>query len=161
MTKLWIIYFQVSHWIYSLIRIELGDTLDIVAYSPLLELTTSSCRAFFRRTVSEGKVYRACSRGSNNCTIDPVNRTNCKCCRFNKCLEVDPVNKFKYCILYLSCTNNSYMNHSLHKNRENTWLYYGSIPVIHKNFFMILYQTILYIQMKKTCFKHWTICSVD
>jgi len=47
-----------------------------------------SCRAFFRRSIGNGKEYRYCSRKTDNCVVDTVSRTNCKKCRFQKCLKV-------------------------------------------------------------------------
>merc|ERR1719483_1368032 len=47
-----------------------------------------SCRAFFRRTIGSGKDYRYCSRKTDACEVDAVTRTNCKKCRFQKCLQV-------------------------------------------------------------------------
>jgi len=47
-----------------------------------------SCRAFFRRCIGAGKEYRNCSRKTDRCVVDAVNRTNCKKCRFQKCLKV-------------------------------------------------------------------------
>jgi len=47
-----------------------------------------SCRAFFRRTIGSGKTYRYCSRKTDSCVVDAVSRTNCKKCRFMKCLKV-------------------------------------------------------------------------
>jgi len=47
-----------------------------------------SCRAFFRRSVGNGKEYRFCSRKTDNCQVDTVSRTNCKKCRLKKCLAI-------------------------------------------------------------------------
>lgn len=47
-----------------------------------------SCRAFFRRSIGNGKEYRYCSRKTDTCVVDAVSRTNCKKCRFQKCLQV-------------------------------------------------------------------------
>jgi len=47
-----------------------------------------SCRAFFRRSIGNGKEYRYCSRKTDRCVVDTVSRTNCKKCRFQKCLRV-------------------------------------------------------------------------
>lgn len=47
-----------------------------------------SCRAFFRRSIGNGKEYRYCSRKTDACVVDAVSRTNCKKCRFQKCLQV-------------------------------------------------------------------------
>jgi len=47
-----------------------------------------SCRAFFRRTVGSQREYLKCSRGDDSCTVDAVNRTNCKKCRYKKCIKV-------------------------------------------------------------------------
>lgn len=47
-----------------------------------------SCRAFFRRSIGSGKDYRYCSRKTDACVVDAVSRTNCKKCRFQKCLKV-------------------------------------------------------------------------
>merc|ERR1739838_780919 len=47
-----------------------------------------SCRAFFRRSIGSGKDYRYCSRKTDACVVDAVSRTNCKKCRFQKCLQV-------------------------------------------------------------------------
>eukprot|EP00092_Neocalanus_flemingeri_P058229 GFUD01069348.1.p1 GENE.GFUD01069348.1~~GFUD01069348.1.p1 ORF type:complete len:475 (-),score=70.21 GFUD01069348.1:54-1478(-) len=45
-------------------------------------------RAFFRRSIGSGKDYRYCSRKTDACVVDAVSRTNCKKCRFQKCLLV-------------------------------------------------------------------------
>jgi len=47
-----------------------------------------SCRAFFRRCIGSGKEYSNCSRKTDRCVVDAVNRTNCKKCRLQKCLKV-------------------------------------------------------------------------
>jgi len=47
-----------------------------------------SCRAFFRRCIGTGKEYKTCSRKTDRCVVDAVNRTNCKKCRLQKCLKV-------------------------------------------------------------------------
>merc|ERR1711915_624149 len=44
-----------------------------------------SCRAFFRRGVP--KQVR-CAFGHDKCKITRQNRTGCKLCRYNRCLEV-------------------------------------------------------------------------
>jgi len=62
-----------------------GPATDVQHYG---SISCYSCRAFFRRSVGSKKEYGRCSRGTDNCVIDPVNRTNCKLCRFNKCIEV-------------------------------------------------------------------------
>eukprot|EP00092_Neocalanus_flemingeri_P009419 GFUD01010133.1.p1 GENE.GFUD01010133.1~~GFUD01010133.1.p1 ORF type:complete len:492 (+),score=107.38 GFUD01010133.1:80-1555(+) len=47
-----------------------------------------SCRAFFRRSVGCGKEYGKCARDTDSCVVDQVNRTNCKKCRLQKCVEI-------------------------------------------------------------------------
>jgi len=44
-----------------------------------------SCRAFFRRGIS--RAY-TCVRGDRSCQINSITRTNCKKCRFDRCLGV-------------------------------------------------------------------------
>jgi len=44
-----------------------------------------SCRAFFRRGIS--RAY-SCVRGDMSCQVNSITRTNCKKCRFDRCLEV-------------------------------------------------------------------------
>ena len=46
------------------------------------------CRAFFRRSIGLGKGFEKCTRNTDSCVIDQVNRANCKKCRFEKCIQV-------------------------------------------------------------------------
>ena len=45
----------------------------------------SFLRAFFRRGIS--REY-TCVRGDMTCQVNSITRTNCKRCRFDRCLEV-------------------------------------------------------------------------
>lgn len=47
-----------------------------------------SCRAFFQRTIKNRKEYKSCVRNNDACSVDAVTRTNCKKCRYQKCLLV-------------------------------------------------------------------------
>jgi len=44
-----------------------------------------SCRAFFRRGILRNY---SCVRADNSCQVNSITRTNCKKCRFARCLEV-------------------------------------------------------------------------
>merc|ERR1719427_2456493 len=44
-----------------------------------------SCRAFFRRGISRSYV---CVRGDDLCQVNSITRTNCKRCRYARCLAV-------------------------------------------------------------------------
>ena len=44
-----------------------------------------SCRAFFRRGIMRNY---SCVRGDESCQVNSITRTNCKKCRFERCLEV-------------------------------------------------------------------------
>jgi len=44
-----------------------------------------SCRAFFRRGITRSYV---CVRGDDLCQVNSITRTNCKRCRYARCLEV-------------------------------------------------------------------------
>lgn len=44
-----------------------------------------SCRAFFRRGITRSY---ACVRGDMSCQVNSITRTNCKRCRFERCLAV-------------------------------------------------------------------------
>ena len=45
-----------------------------------------SCKGFFMRA-TQSDLYKTFIHG-HNCVIDSKNRSSCKMCRFNKCLEV-------------------------------------------------------------------------
>jgi len=66
---------------------------DVLHYG---SIACYSCRAFFRRNV--GKDLFKCGRAAGACMIDEVNRTNCKICRFNACLQVEKWNIY-FCSL--------------------------------------------------------------
>ena len=44
-----------------------------------------SCRAFFRRGIMRNY---SCVRGDDSCQVNSITRTNCKKCRYDRCLEV-------------------------------------------------------------------------
>ena len=44
-----------------------------------------SCRAFFRRGIMRNY---SCVRGDDSCQVNSITRTNCKKCRYERCLEV-------------------------------------------------------------------------
>ena len=72
----------------QLLVIHAGEAAEDVGIQSLY-IALFSCRAFFRRSIGFGKEFTKCARGTNFCVVDEVNRTNCKKCRFEKCLQVN------------------------------------------------------------------------
>jgi len=63
-----------------------GSGKQVGKYTHFGGICCNSCRSFFRREVLT-KREAACITGGNDCTISEITRSNCKGCRFNRCVD--------------------------------------------------------------------------
>ena len=57
-------------------------------YSHYGSLCCFSCKAFFRRAIRDNLTEKFVCKNRENCDFTQTERTSCKKCRFNKCLEI-------------------------------------------------------------------------